>query len=70
MIAENPAPVCSICQKTILPDTSNGVIKDDKGEVYWDGTNNASPINDGRCCNECNITVVIPARIQKCMDFA
>lgn len=25
--------------------------------------NNAQPINDGRCCDKCNNTVVIPARI-------
>ena len=25
--------------------------------------NNAYPINNGRCCNWCNDTVVIPARI-------
>jgi hypothetical protein len=29
----------------------------------WEGGNNAEPINDGRCCNQCNMTVVIPARI-------
>ena len=23
---------------------------------------NAQPVNDGRCCNECNTTVVIPTR--------
>lgn len=33
------------------------------GEVVWVGGNNAEPINDGRCCDECNATVVIPARI-------
>jgi len=33
------------------------------GEVVWAGGNNAEPINDGRCCDECNATVVIPARI-------
>jgi len=25
--------------------------------------NNAWPVNEGRCCNDCNTTVVIPARI-------
>ena len=25
--------------------------------------NNAEPINNGRCCNECNATKIIPARI-------
>jgi len=27
--------------------------------------NNAMPINDGRCCDECNSTKVIPARLAK-----
>lgn len=38
---------CSICQK---------VITDEFG-------NNAQPVNNGKCCNQCNQTVVIPARI-------
>tara|TARA_R100000687_G_scaffold21469_2_gene17880 strand:- start:195 stop:497 length:303 start_codon:yes stop_codon:yes gene_type:complete len=25
---------------------------------------NAAPVKDGRCCTECNITVVIPARMK------
>ena len=30
----------------------------------WHGYgNNAQPINNGRCCDECNMLVVIPARI-------
>ncbi len=29
----------------------------------WDQGNNAQPVNDGRCCGECNSTVVIPARM-------
>jgi len=27
--------------------------------------NNAWPINKGRCCDECNATVVIPARLNQ-----
>jgi hypothetical protein len=27
--------------------------------------NNAAPINDGRCCDNCNSNVVIPARIER-----
>ena len=50
-------PVCSICQSAIQPD-ENG----------WDGTNNAEPINEGRCCHDCNNKVVIPARIR--LSFA
>jgi hypothetical protein len=26
--------------------------------------NNAYPVNDGRCCDDCNSTTVIPARIR------
>jgi hypothetical protein len=30
----------------------------------YDGPgNNAEPINDGRCCNACNINIVLPTRI-------
>jgi hypothetical protein len=25
--------------------------------------NNAQPVNDGRCCNDCNWNVVLPARL-------
>jgi len=31
--------------------------------MYWDQGNNAQPIDDGRCCNECNAHIVIPARL-------
>lgn len=27
--------------------------------------NNAQPVNDGRCCDECNSAVVLPARIAR-----
>lgn len=51
--------ICSICKLEIQPD-ANG----------WDGTNNAYPINDGRCCHDCNRAEVVPARIRTCMDYA
>ena len=35
------------------------------GKPYTGYGNNAQPINDGRCCDECNAKVVIPKRIQK-----
>ena len=38
---------CSIC---------NNEINDRFG-------NNAEPINNGRCCDDCNYTVVLPARV-------
>lgn len=43
---------CSICQNEI-PVKQGG----------WSSGNNAQPVNDGRCCDECNAEVVIPARL-------
>jgi len=37
-------------------------------QQYYGYGNNARPINDGRCCGECNDMVVIPARM-KAMDM-
>ena len=31
----------------------------------WDGGHNASPINEGKCCEECNDTVVTPMRLRQ-----
>ena len=50
---------CSICDGHIEP------LRDDSGEVVWEGGNNALPVQDGRCCDNCNITVVIPVRIAR-----
>ena len=36
-------------------------------ENYTGYGNNAQPVNDGRCCDFCNNTVVIPARLQMIM---
>lgn len=33
--------------------------------IFEDEGNNAEPINNGRCCDRCNIEVVIPARLDK-----
>jgi hypothetical protein len=27
--------------------------------------NNAQPVKEGRCCNECNASVVVPARLNQ-----
>jgi hypothetical protein len=43
---------CCICGNMIEP----------KGD--WILGNNAEPIKDGRCCDDCNATKVIPARIK------
>lgn len=42
---------CSICQLDI------------DVKPYWDSGHNAEPVNSGRCCTQCNDTVVIPARL-------
>ena len=34
------------------------------GKHYEGYGNNAQPVNDGRCCDECNGTIVIPRRFQ------
>lgn len=39
---------CSICGKIIVGEFGN----------------NAQPVNNGRCCNNCNYSIVIPARIR------
>ena len=31
----------------------------------WIQGNNAMPLKDGRCCDECNYTQVIPARLRE-----
>ena len=44
---------CSICQGEI----------EVKGK--WKDGNNAQPVNDGRCCDRCNQSVVLIARINQ-----
>jgi hypothetical protein len=31
----------------------------------WKEGNNAEPVNSGRCCDDCNMSVVIPARLKR-----
>jgi len=40
---------CSLCDKDILDSESN----------------NAEPINNGRCCYDCNLEIVIPTRLNE-----
>lgn len=47
---------CSIC------GGRNEPWPDKDGKIMGYG-NNAQPVNDGRCCETCDITVVIPTRI-------
>lgn len=49
---ETDANKCSIC-----------------GGYGWpDGSHNAQPVNNGRCCGICNVTTVIPMRLQRMAD--
>ena len=48
---------CIICGGSIEPH------KKSSGEIYWKGGNNAEPVADGRCCDECNWGIVIPRRM-------
>lgn len=38
------------------------------GGTYTHWGNNAYPINNGRCCDTCDLLDVIPARIKKLQD--
>ena len=49
--------MCVICHKEIEKQFT------EEGVMYWDQGNSAEPISDGRCCNNCNDTIVTPARI-------
>ena len=49
--------VCSICADPIQQDAWG-----------WDQGHNAQPINDGRCCDTCNATRVIPTRLGRIMS--
>ncbi len=49
---------CSICNGPIEV-TSTG----------WSTGNDARPVNDGRCCYNCNFEVVIPMRLERHLEF-
>lgn len=48
---------CSICSEKIQ------LHKTPEGKVYWSDGHNAQPVNNGRCCDDCNEQVVIPVRL-------
>lgn len=50
--------MCVICLEII------GVDRDG----IWDGGHNALPVAKGRCCENCNETAVIPARMRALVD--
>ena len=43
---------CSICNEKIIADPYG-----------WTGGCNAQPINDGTCCHQCDVNVVLPHRL-------
>lgn len=50
---------CSICKEEIEKQLDPST-----GEVFWELGHNAEPVvEDGRCCDSCNYTKVIPARL-------
>lgn len=54
MTSEEKKPInCDICGNPIPVCPISG----------WRYGNNAQPVNDGRCCDVCNTTVVIPRRL-------
>ena len=53
--------ICSICDEEIKGQVVTH--PDGSKSVPWEGGNNAYPINEGRCCDKCNMEVVIPARL-------
>ena len=38
-----------------------------KGYIGWG--NNAQPLKEGYCCDDCNATKVIPARVEEMNDW-
>ena len=50
---------CCICKKEIE------VLRNPEGKVIWDMGNNAEPVKKGRCCDMCNNTIVLTARIKR-----
>ena len=49
---------CSICKNDIDIQTNPKT-----GIEIWAEGHNAEPVNSGRCCSDCNLSVVIPARL-------
>lgn len=51
---------CVICGDAIPTHPLNG----------WSEGNNAQPVHEGRCCDDCNAMVVIPARVRQCFALS
>jgi len=50
---EEPVKACCLCYKPL------DVMKNENGEVTWDNGNDALPLADGRCCNDCDFGVTL-----------
>jgi len=48
---------CVICNEPIKP-----LLHPTTGEVVWEHGNNAEPVAEGRCCDDCNWKEVMPKR--------
>ncbi len=46
-------PTCVICNQDIKPNA-----------IGWKHGNNAQPVAEGQCCDECYTNKVLPARLQ------
>ena len=54
---------CVLCGEEILPQVNP---KD--GKVFWRGGHNPAPLADeGKCCDFCNKTLVLAARLKATM---
>jgi len=54
---------CVLCGEEILPQVNP---KD--GKVFWRGGHNPAPLADeGKCCDWCNKTLVLAARLKATM---
>jgi len=60
-IDKSQIKVCEICAETIKPKFLG--LDNNGNKHYWYGGNNAQPVADGVCCDECNKSVVIPERM-------
>ena len=54
---------CVLCGDEILPQ-----VNPERGKVFWRGGHNPAPLADeGKCCDWCNKTLVLAARIKATM---
>jgi len=63
MLDKSKIKVCCICTESIKPKYLGKDQIDKSKSWYWYDGNNAEPVAEGRCCDSCNFTVVIPQRI-------